>query len=136
MMPDWISNLTIIGLSYDVVGVILLAFGIFWKSAEDITEEAGTFWGSNPYMLRAIAKSQIDTVAGLILLVLGFFLQMLGALRIDPPEISIWGLWILIFIIIMAYALGLRNFVLEKRIQQIDEVLKKRKEEDDKRKGR
>ncbi len=114
----------------------MIAYGVFWKSAEDITEEAGTFWGSNPYVLRILAKSQVDTIFGLILLVSGFFLQILGALKVQPPEISIWGLWVIWFLIIMGYKVGWRDIILEKRIQQIDEVLKKRKEEDDKKKGR
>jgi len=72
----------------------------------------------------------------LILLVPGFFLQILGVIKVQPPEVSIWGLWIIWFVIIMGYLVGWRDIILDKRIDQIEDVLKKRKEEDDKRKGR
>ena len=131
-MPEWISNLTVIGLAYDMVGVVLVAVGVFWKSARNIANEAGTFWSSNPYQLLSIAKSQVDTIAGLILLVMVFFLQILGTLRVSPPDISIWCLWGLWLAVLLAYVTGLRLFIVGIRMRQVDNYMRDSKIQNEK----
>jgi len=74
-MSEHFSNLTIIGLAYDIIGVIFLAIGVFWKSAKDIREEAGTYFNANPHLLKSLVKSQVDTITGLVFLVGGFSLK-------------------------------------------------------------
>jgi len=71
-MPEPFYNLTIIGLAYDIIGVIFLTIGVFWKSAKDIREEAGTYFNANPHLLKSLVKSQVDTITGLVFLVGGF----------------------------------------------------------------
>jgi hypothetical protein len=42
-MPDWFPNLTIIGLLFDIIGVVLITFGVFWKSTKSIENKTSTF---------------------------------------------------------------------------------------------
>jgi hypothetical protein len=136
-MPQWFSNLTVVGLGYDIVGVIVLAWGVFWKSTRDIANEAGTYWTANPFQKENIIKSQIDTISGLIFLVLGFTLQIFGALKqLSPNEYFCWVLWVFLFLFVIVYPMGIRPKVAQKRINKVDLKTEEKKKEEDKRKGR
>ena len=101
------------------VGVVLLAIGVFWKSAEDMKKEAGgAVLSGNPVHLKSLVKNQVGTVIGLVFLVSGFSLQILGALKINLQEKYIWSLWVILFMGIYVY-FEAKTSLIERQIKRI-----------------
>lgn len=71
-------HFTSCGLIYDAVGVLLLGFAFFFKTKEGIIQEAGTYWDSNPHVLKSIISSKFDGMIGTLMLFIGFIFQALG----------------------------------------------------------
>ena len=66
--------LNTIGLIFNVVGAIFFGLAFILRS-KMIKEIATTKWNSNPDVLKWLKKSRCEGVIGLVLLVLGFFIQ-------------------------------------------------------------
>jgi hypothetical protein len=67
--------LSLLGAAYDIVGAILLAWGLTFVKARSIRRQAATGWGYSPTLMRVFCEQRIDAWAGLILLSLGFSIQ-------------------------------------------------------------
>jgi hypothetical protein len=76
-----LSWLSAAGICWDISGAFFLSKGLL-LSDDKLRQQAGTYWGANPSMIRAYCEQRIDTKFGLFQLVGGFFLQLLSAVGI------------------------------------------------------
>ncbi len=97
-------ELVAIGLAYDIVGVIVLGWTLALSPSEVLKAQAGTFYNFNQELLRALVAQRIDARFGLSLLVLGFALQLVGALAADAPAACDWIAAGLLGVIVASYA--------------------------------
>ena len=73
-MGPW---LTTIGLVLDIVGVVILAFGVI-VTKERAKTLSGTHWGSNTELEKQFRQGARDGRIGVCILVIGFSLQIFG----------------------------------------------------------
>ncbi len=98
-----VTCLIIIGLIYDMVGVWALArafaFGHLW----DLQWESLTLAGGNLGTFRALILQRFDARCGLILILLGFALQIIGIWGLNVPSSGCEILIILLVPTLAAY---------------------------------
>lgn len=97
------QNLSVLGLFYDVVGVIVLGLPSFIESSHDIYRES-------------LAKTKFDISAGSLFLVAGFLFQLLGTLPMHLPRWLIVLFWVLLFVLPFAYYLWWREMLVRKYV--------------------
>ncbi len=71
------QTLIIIGLSMDILGVVILVLPLL-KSKEQIEQESGTYIGENRYLRMSMIKDRNKGLLGLGLLIFGFLLQLIA----------------------------------------------------------
>ena len=76
-----------VGLTFDAVGIIVICIPLLGLSADKIAEQTAARYGYNKLGITALAYSRIDTIAGSILLLLGFVLQAIS-LIIYPNSLT------------------------------------------------
>ena len=84
------NELTIVGLAYDIVGVIVLVLAIIGPKAPDLYQQASNRIGANKSLFEALMLQRTDAWFGLSALVIGFALQGIGALPLDVPSYALW----------------------------------------------
>ncbi|MGE0676491.1 hypothetical protein [Pseudolabrys sp.] len=119
---------SVVGLIYDIVGAVFLAFAIFLNSPKKVAAQAGTYWDFNPHLLKAISEQTTDARSGLIFLVFGFALQLVGQWRL--PESRAWSITLLVLlgIFVLFYVTVLRRHLtsrLEARVRAMYAVSEK-----------
>lgn len=103
-----IIQFTACGLVFDAIGVLLIGFAFFFKTKEEMFQEAGTHWGSNPHLLKSIIASKFDGMVGTFLLFIGFIYQAVGYGNFYQKEIIIIS-YILLLIFLLIYFIFLRS---------------------------
>jgi len=73
------GKLTVIGLAFDVVGVILLALSFLGAKTRQMVTMAGAAWGGNKVVFGSLMLQRTDARFGLPLLVAGFAIQAIGS---------------------------------------------------------
>lgn len=114
-------NWTVVGLVYDIVGAIFLAAAVFFNSPGKIAHQAGTYWNSSPYAVRAFAEQTMDTRIGLMLLVIGFALQIVGQCTNTSDGWVFVSLLMIILVIVAAYTFFARKWFVDRLISRVDE---------------
>ncbi len=117
-MNEWI----LFGLSYDIVGVLVLGYALVIPSDKQLVMLAGTYWGNNPHLLDALVKQRTDAWFGVTLLVCGFIMQAFGAGGSAFPTAS-WIILPLILVGLCAALVRTRNFAV-KRAKRTRDTLK------------
>lgn len=69
------QDLYALGLGFDFVGALLLAFGLVANNLAELNRIAGSFYGSNPYQAVSAARDRINAISGVVLLLLGFVVE-------------------------------------------------------------
>jgi hypothetical protein len=77
-MEDCIKYLVQIGLIFDVVGVYLLAKNIIFKSDAEMRKESSKALGGGGGTYNSDKRAKFETKIGLVLIMLGFLLQIFG----------------------------------------------------------
>jgi hypothetical protein len=110
------SDVSCIGLCLDVIGAFFLAESFLLKRREDIARDSGTYFGSNPFMLRSALSQAIEARIGFGFLGLGFvgqFLSQSGWFAARPARaptaivVVALVLWCVAFVVVRLLA---RNF--------------------------
>lgn len=114
------------GLAYDVVGVLFLGTAFFLKTKKDIIDEAGTYWNSNPYVLRSIISSKLDGICGTSLLLIGFIYQIFGYLNFNNNNLIISS-YVLLAIFILIYIVNFRKRIVNKWCSELEDIINARK---------
>jgi len=71
--------LTVIGLSFDLLGAFVIGWGVI-LTKDEAEKLAGTYYGKNTFLERSLLGQRNKTLVGLVLLVLGAGFQIAGAL--------------------------------------------------------
>ena len=80
------NSAIVIGLIFDIFGVFALARSLVLASAISLKSISGSGWGgASPSREKDLALRQVDAWSGLILLAVGFLLQIFGALHLEMP---------------------------------------------------
>lgn len=74
------KELIITGLVHDVAGAIILVRAIAFANDKIINAQAGTYYGGNNALLRALCEQRYDARWGLALIVIGFLWQIAAQL--------------------------------------------------------
>ena len=79
---DWDvgTSLTSTGLLLDIVGLLVISFPGLFEGREALEEQSGTYWDGNPHLRKALFKNRTLLRVGIPIMVLGFLLQLVGAL--------------------------------------------------------
>ena len=121
-MANSILSFSACGLYYDVAGALLLGFAFFFKSKEQIINEAGINWDSDPHVLRNIASTKLDGTLGTVLLFIGFIYQILGITMVSNSHITIISYILLVFIIFL-YFVCYRKIIVNKWCAELEEKI-------------
>ncbi len=84
------NSLTVAGLLYDIFGVCILALALMAPRTRNLYLHAGTYWGGNKGLFRVFLLQRTDARFGLPIVVVGFVLQLGGALPLAVPQDVIW----------------------------------------------
>ena len=117
-------HIAVIGLTYDVVGVLILGHAFFGKSLEAILIESGTYWGGNDALMKSLIETKVDGIAGTTMLLVGFFLQLISYLHVDNKLASsiLWGA---LLILVAGYFLGGRRRIVTAQLSRAAALRKK-----------
>jgi hypothetical protein len=74
---DW---LFIVGVSMDLAGAIVIASAVLWQSRPETIQEASGHWGPSLWVVLLRDREQAQARFGVVLLGIGFLLQLLGHL--------------------------------------------------------
>lgn len=72
------KDLIVVGLIHDVAGAMILVRAIAFARDKIINAQAGTYWGGNNALLRALCEQRYDARWGLALIVTGFLWQIVA----------------------------------------------------------
>ena len=103
-MNGLLLQFTACGLIFDAIGVLLLGFAFFFKTKESISQEAGTYFNSNPYVLRSIVASKFDGMTGTALLFIGFVLQVFGYAGWENEVVLVFSYLVLVVFVFTYFA--------------------------------
>lgn len=73
------QTVQVIGLILDFIGAILFVIPII-RTKKAIEKESGTYVGHNPHLMKSKTRETYMGIVGLILLAIGFFLQIVAVL--------------------------------------------------------
>ncbi|MEX2490410.1 MAG: hypothetical protein WD425_01470 [Nitrospirales bacterium] len=111
-------NFTPCGLIFDACGVLLLGFAFFLKTTESMIQESGTTWDSKAYV--HVVSGKCDGVFGTLLLFLGFLYQTLGYAGVTSTN-AILASYATLIVFLVAYVVFLRNWLINKWVEDIKE---------------
>lgn len=75
-MDYQLGNLQVLGLIYDVFGILALGIPLATRGMGAILNESATSWDSNKHAEKALVAGKLDAIFGTGLLVLGFVMQI------------------------------------------------------------
>ena len=110
---DDVNLVVVLGLFWDVAGVIILAVGLLAVSDKDILHYRSLDGIENLALDLFVQK--VDTSFGLTALVLGFSLQTLGALHVAMARENFWIGVSLLTMFIVAFVMRHRSAVKQKQ---------------------
>ena len=124
-----VTCLIIIGLIYDMAGVWALArafaFGRLW----DLQWQSLTLVGANLGTFRALILQRFDARCGLILILLGFALQIVGIWGLNVPSSGCEALMILLIPTLAVF--DERRFYLQCKAPELfDEIEQRRRDQE------
>lgn len=82
-LRDW----GLLGLALDISGAIVLAKGFIAKSLWYAFYESRTMMGGNVFILKSALFQRAEAIAGAMLLVAGFILQIIGSHATEPARV-------------------------------------------------
>jgi len=102
----FVYNLTMIGLCYDIIGVIFLSLYFLNKSDNEIIAEAKVFFGYNLVKIKEMIRNKYISRIGVFLIVFGFLLQVFG---VSFKDSKFWfGIfWLPLYLLIIYYQVDL-----------------------------
>ena len=106
-----INELVLIGLGYDIAGVVVLGWALAFTPDKALKALAGTYFDFNSALLGALVEQRTDAKFGVLLLVLGFALQFAGAAGLDSPATADWALSAALLGVVVAYFFARRWIV-------------------------
>jgi hypothetical protein len=111
----WLSLncLTVAGLIYDIGGAALLARALFFSSIGELRTQATVRITGMPGLQRALCEQRVDARFGLVLLIVGFLLQLVGSL-ISTSAAAVLTVLLLIFAVVVVGYWGLRTKLVER----------------------
>ncbi len=121
-------NLQVIGLGYDLAGIVVLGGFAIFRMVNEVAAQSGTYWDYNPELMKALSYARIDTTTGTVFLVMGFSLQIASLIGVTTNQ---WGICLLmggLVLAVLLYLVWLRR-VLSKWL--IASARKRIKEEDE-----
>lgn len=118
-LNDW----TAIGLIYDIFGVIILGYALAFTSVKRLIDQAGTRWSSNRVAFDALVNQRTDARFGVLLLVVGFLMQILGAVGC-AFLVNGWIILLVILACLGATLFPLRRYALNRARRKRDELTK------------
>ena len=96
---DW----SLIGLIFDIIGVLILARALALPSDEQLLMLSGTYLNGNRGLFVAFVEQRHDARFGLAIVVLGFVLQAIGAAGLQFPNRAIgWIIAVLVLLVTLA----------------------------------
>jgi len=102
-----------ISLLYQLFGALILGWALALTPDNEIKARAGTYWNMNPHFLNALIEQRYDAFFGVIMLVIGYGLQLFENLFSLSNRISPVWTWKLgtasIAIIFVIYVLARRR---------------------------
>ena len=126
-------DLQTIGLTYDLVGILILGYPLVMKGMKSIISRSGTYWDNNPHEVRRMLEERIDVGLGTLVLVVGFGMQIVAvqcAVAMSP--VLGWSLIAALIVCLVAYLAWIRRFVLARQEAHIrKEIEAKRTAEDE-----
>lgn len=90
------------GYILDIAGALTLASAFMFKRSDDITREAGSYYGANPFLGASVAKQTADAWVGGALLSLGFLAQFVQSVGANPGWACLWLTIPLAFVVAVA----------------------------------
>lgn len=108
-------SLNVITFTYELIGVIALGWGIATPSNADLKAQAGTYYDANPHFFKALLIQRMDARFGVVVLVLGLFLQLLSVLNPNSCLSSKVASSLWLFLVALLLLFFLRRFLLSKR---------------------
>ena len=103
-VTDW----TFTGLIYDIAGVLVLGYALAWSSDIQLYRHAGTYYGGNRVLFAEFIVRRADAWFGLMLLVVGFGQQILGAAATQFPSLG-WDWSIGVLALLFVLFVGVRD---------------------------
>lgn len=111
-----VSIATAAGLLGDFLGALLIAVGLLRTTNTDIARFSAAYWDGNVHLFRSLYFGRLEARFGIILLCLGFFLQLVGV--VEPIEWKVqsyselaefwwayaYGIWL-----VFCFYIGLRD---------------------------
>ena len=117
-----ISELVLIGLAYDIAGVVVLGWALAFAPDKALKAQAGTYLDLNSALLAALVEQRTDAKFGVFLLAFGFVLQFTGAADLNYPPIIDWILGSVLPAAITVYFLTRRRIVESQTKCLVDEL--------------
>jgi hypothetical protein len=68
---------SIISAILGFIGSIWLSYSIIFTSSKAIEQLSGTYFDTNPYLLSALEETKIDSIIGLLFIVMSFTINLL-----------------------------------------------------------
>jgi hypothetical protein len=88
------TGLFIVGVSMDLAGAITIASAVLWQTRAETIEEAGGGFGTNLWVVLLRDREQAQAWFGVLLLGVGFVLQLVGHLANHAEwELGNGGRW-------------------------------------------
>ncbi len=100
------TNLMVVGLGYDIIGVLVLALALVTPRIHLVRAQAGTFYGGNKALFRTLLIQRFDARFGLPFILFGFVLQLVAALGRDVDRESILLVLIPLVVGLIVYVVG------------------------------
>jgi hypothetical protein len=97
-----LNSLAVLGLSLDIAGAVVVVRAIILNPDRRIAETSGAWWECNPFLTASLIEQKVESLAGLLVLIAGFALQLLATLGLNLPWPVSLGLGLLV-----ACALGI-----------------------------
>jgi hypothetical protein len=108
-----LNALTVAGLIYDIGGATLLARALFFSSTRTLMIQATVRITGMPGLQKALCEQRVDARFGLVLLILGFLLQLVGSLISTSAAAVLAVLLFILAVVVVAYC-GLRRKLVER----------------------
>jgi hypothetical protein len=80
-----VNSLAVLGLVLDIVGAIVVVRAIILNPDRRIAKTTGAWWQCNPFLTASLIEQKVESTAGLLVLIVGFVLQLLAAFNLNPP---------------------------------------------------
>ena len=130
------EDLQTIGLTYDLVGILILGYPLVMKGMKTIISRSGTYWDNNPHEVRRMLEERIDVGLGTLVLVVGFGMQIVAVQwAVKLPPVWGWSLIAALFVLVAAHLAWIRRFMLARQEARIRKQIEAKRAVEDERDG-